>query len=57
MVVDIDYSNPSKSSVAMRYIFHPLNRKISKAIEEAIFAKCKIVFEENSDDRYDSPRG
>lgn len=43
---------PSKSSVAMRYIFHPLNRKTSKAIEEAIFAECKIVFEENSNDRH-----
>lgn len=45
---------PSKSSTAMRYIFHPLNRKTSKAIEEAIFAECKNVFGKNCNDRYGS---
>ena len=33
-------------------LFYPINRKTSKVIEEAVFKKCKEVFEGSSDDRH-----
>lgn len=33
-------------------IFHPINRIASLKIEQAIFEKCKNVFERSNDDRY-----
>lgn len=43
---------PTKSQMKMKYIFHPLTRRMSKEIERAIFEECKNVFEKNCDDRY-----
>lgn len=33
-------------------LFHPINRKASKAIEEAVFKRCEEVFEGRNDDRH-----
>jgi len=33
-------------------IFHPINRTTSNEIEQAIFEKCKEVFERSDNDRY-----
>ncbi len=45
---------PTKSQMRMKYVFHPLTRKMSKEIEQAIFEECKNVFGENCDDRYNT---
>ena len=47
---------PSKKSATLeRTIFHPIDSATSKAIEDAIFAECKNVFEQGCEnDRYDS---
>lgn len=47
---------PTKSQIGMKYIFHPLTRKMSKEIELAIFEECKNVFGENCNDRYNTAR-
>lgn len=33
-------------------LFYPINRKASRAIEEAVLKKCSEVFEGSSDDRH-----
>lgn len=33
-------------------LFYPINRKTSKAIEEAVFKKCSELFESRNDDRH-----
>lgn len=33
-------------------VFHPINRTASNEIEQAIFEKCKTVFERSDNDRY-----
>lgn len=33
-------------------IFHPINRKASRAIEQAIFEKCNELFQGRDDDRH-----
>lgn len=45
---------PTKSQMKMKYIFHPLTRKMSKEIERAIFEECKVVFGKSCDDRYNT---
>ena len=33
-------------------VFHPINRIASNEIEQAIFKKCKDIFERSNNDRY-----
>lgn len=33
-------------------LFYPINRRTSKAIEEAVFKKCSEMFEGSNDDRH-----
>lgn len=47
---------PTKSQMKMKYIFHPLTRKMSKEIERAIFEECKNVLGKKCDDRYSAAR-
>lgn len=45
---------PTKGQMKMKYIFHPLTRKMSREIERAIFEECKVVFGKSCNDRYDT---